>query len=226
MKLIMTGGGESRHFTEIDKHFIKLLSKNPTLLFIPLAGNKRSWKNSLARIAETFSTIKFNNIESCSDLHDLTWDYLKNFDAIYIDGGNTFQLVDFIRDTHAFELLHRFLHHGGVINGDSAGAIVLGSHIETAHFGQHGDQNKAGVISYQGLNLLGNWAIHCHYKRSENKEIRKFVKDYGFPVLALHDESSVFIKDRRLKVIGKKSVTIFTNNEVKIIKSGSSFRLS
>ncbi len=222
----MTGGGDSRHFSEIDKKFIKLLSKSPTLLFIPLAGSKRSWKNSLARIKETFSTIHFDNIESCSNLHDLTWEYLKGFDAIYIDGGNTFQLIDFIRDTHAFELLHRFIHKGGVINGDSAGAIVLGSHIETAHFGLHGDQNKAGVISYQGLNLLGNWAIHCHYKKSENKEIKKFVKDFGFPVLALHDESSVYIKNRRLKVIGKKSVTVFTEKEVRVIKNEESFLLS
>lgn len=225
MKLIMTGGGDSRHFLDIDKKFIKLLSNSPALLFIPLAGNKRSWKDSLARIAQTFSTIEFTNIESCSNLHDLTWEYLKNFDAIYIDGGNTFQLMDFIRDTHAFELLHRFIHQGGVINGDSAGAIVLGSHIETAHFGLHGDKNKAGVISYQGLNLLGNWAIHCHYKKSENKEIKKFVKDYGFPVLALHDESSVYINNRRLKVIGKKSVTIFTEKEISVIKNGNSFLL-
>jgi dipeptidase E len=221
----MTGGGDSRHFLEIDKQFIKLLSKSATLLFIPLAGDKRSWKNSLARIVQTFSTISFKKIESCSNLHDLTWDYLKNFDAIYIDGGNTFQLMDFIRDTHAFELLHRFIHQGGIINGDSAGAIVLGSHIETAHFGLNGDQNKAGVISYQGLNLLGNWAIHCHYKKSENKEIKNFVKDFGFPVLALHDESSVYIKERRLKVIGKKSVTVFTDKEIKVIKSGTSFYL-
>lgn len=225
MKLIMTGGGDSRHFTDIDKKFLGLLSKSPTLLFIPLAGTRSSWKNSLARIKQTFSTIHFDNIESCTKLNELTWDYLKEFDAIYIDGGNTFQLMDFIRDTHFYELLHRFLNNGGVINGDSAGAIVLGSHIETAHFGHNGDENKAGIISYQGLSLVNNWAVHCHYKRSENKEIKKFVAEFGFPVLALHEESSIYIKNKRLKVIGKKSITVFKGQEVKTIKSGEAYYL-
>lgn len=225
MKLIMTGGGDSHHFEEIDSHFIKQLGKNASLLFIPLAGKKRTWKNGLVRIQDTFSTIHFDNIEMCVDLSKLTWKKLSKFDAIYIDGGNTFQLMDMIRDTHFYELLHQFIHHGGVVNGDSAGAIVLGSHIETAHFGLHGDENKAGVISYQGLNLLGGWAIHCHYKKSENKEIKKFVKDYGFPVLALHEESAVFVKNGRLKVIGKKSITVFTPLKTTIVKAGESYKL-
>jgi len=225
MKLVMTGGGDSHHFEEIDKYFIKELGLNPRLLFIPLAGLKRTWKTAYKRIIETFSTIEFDNIETCLDLNELTWDYLKNFSAIYIDGGNTFQLMDFIRDTHAFELLHRFVHHGGIINGDSAGAIVLGSHIETAHFGLHGDKNKAGIISYQGLNLLGNLAIHCHYKKSENKEIKRFVKEYGFPVLALHEKSSIFIKNKKVRIIGKQSVTLFTSKETNIYKVGESISL-
>lgn len=225
MKLVLTGGGDSKHFREIDKFFVSKLGKTPSLFFIPLAGKKRSWKNALSRIQETFSTIHFDNIEACEDLNSLTWEKLKRFDAIYIDGGNTFQLMDMIRDTHFYELLHKFLNHGGVVNGDSAGAIVLGSHIETAHFGLHGDENKAGVISYQGLNLLGSWAIHCHYKKREDKEIQKFVLEYGFPVIALHDSSSVYLSNRNLKVIGKKSVSVFTKKGKKVIEVGESIRL-
>lgn len=225
MKLIMTGGGDSQEFEEIDRHFIKLLGKKPKLLFIPLAGEKKFWRNGLKRITETFATIRFDQIEMCCDLTTLNWRYLKKFDAIYIDGGNTFQLMDKIRETHTFELLHRFLHNGGVINGDSAGAIVLGSHIETAHFGRHGDENEAGVISYQGLNLIGNWAIHCHYKKMDNKEVKRFVKEFGFPVLALHEETAVYIRDRRLKVIGRKPATVFTPEKAKLIKVGETFRL-
>ncbi len=225
MKLVMTGGGDSKHFREIDKFFVNKLGKNPSLFFIPLAGKKRSWKNALTRIQETFSTIEFDNIEACEDLHSLTWEKLKSFDAIYIDGGNTFQLMDMIRDTHFYELLHRFLNCGGVVNGDSAGAIVLGSHIETAHFGLHGDENKAGVISYQGLNLIGNWAVHCHYKKREDKEILKFVLEYGFPVIALHETSSVFVNNRTLKVLGKRPIAIFTKKGKKIVEVGESFRL-
>ena len=224
MQLILTGGGDSSHFHKIDSHFIKLLKNNPSLLFIPLAGKRKNWKNGLERISETFSTIHFKNIDMCINLAELTWSQLKKYDAVYFDGGNTFQLLSKIRHTHMFELLQRFLHHGGVINGDSAGAVVLGSHIETAHFGHSGDENLAGVISYQGLNLLGNWGIHCHYQRSENREIKKFVKEYGIPILALHEETAVSIKGKWLKVIGERSASLFDTSKVTIVKVGQRYK--
>lgn len=210
----MTGGGDSKHFAEIDQHFIGLLGDSPKLLFIPLAGSPKSWENGLKRIKQTFKTIQFDKIEMCIDLADLRWKYLKNFDAIYIDGGNTFRLMNEIRHTHFYELLHRFLHNGGVVNGDSAGAIILGSHLETAHFGESPDENQSDVISYQGLNLLGSYAIHCHYDESEEKEVRKFVKKYGFPVMALHEDTAIAIDGKTLRVFGNSPATIFGRDGV------------
>lgn len=209
MKLILTGGGDSSHFKEIDKYFINLLGEKPKLLFIPLAGEEDSWHGGLSRIKEVFWSISFDHIEMCIDLSELDWDYLKQFNAIYIDGGNTFELMDAIRDTHTFELVHRFLTHGGVINGDSAGAIVLGSHLETAHFGDDGDDNETEVTSYQGLNLLGPWAIHCHYDESEDEEIKNFSSTYGFPILALHENTAVAISSKELTVVGENKLRIF-----------------
>lgn len=225
MKLIMTGGGESEHFEEIDQHFISLLEDDASLLFIPLAGEENNWQNGLKRISETFSTIEFNNIEMCLDLAELDWDYLSGFSAIYIDGGNTFQLMSKIRHTHTYELFHQFLNHGGVINGDSAGAIVLGSHLETAHFGDIGDENEVGIISYQGLNFLGNWAVHCHYQSEEDQEILEFVSNYGFPVLALHEESAISIVNKEFKVFGHSEVSIFTDKGKQSLPAGSTYQL-
>jgi len=228
MKLIMTGGANSEHFNLIDKKFISLLSDNPSLLFIPLAGDKNSFQDGLSRIQETFSTIEFDNIEMCIDLHELNWNYLSKFNAIYFDGGNTFNLMEQIRDTHTYELLHKFIHTGGIINGDSAGAIVLGSHLETAHFGDSGDDNETSVISYQGLNLLGNIAIHCHYEvdGSENNEIQSFVNEFGFPVIAIHENSGLYIHASNLEVIGENKIDIYSAfQDPKSVRPGEIFNL-
>lgn len=221
----MTGGGDSEYFEQLDEYFINSLSSNPTLLFIPLAGAKENWNDGLIRIQDTFSTIKFENIEMCLDLSELDWDYLSSFDSIYIDGGNTFQLMDKIRNTHFYELLFRFLHHGGVINGDSAGAIILGSHLETAHFGDSGDENESDLISYQGLNLLGNWAIHCHYTSEEDQEILDFENDFGFPVIALHEQSGISINGKVLEVFGRSKVVIFKDGKKNSILPGNKINL-
>lgn len=225
MNIIITGGGESKHFFEIDQYFIEQLGDKPRLLYLPFAQKKKRWKDGHERISQTFSSISFSKIRMCKNLKTLDWSTLKKYSAIYIDGGNTFELMHQIRDTHAFELLRRFLHHGGVINGDSAGAITLGSHLETAHFGDIGDENSTSLISYQGLNLLGDWAIHCHYQESENKEISDFSKTYGFPVLALSENTAVAINNKQVRVIGEAPLVIFDQEKIDYIIPGDSFTL-
>lgn len=221
----MTGGGDSHHFEDIDQFFIEQLEEDPTLLFIPLAGDPETFKDGLKRIQKTFSTIHFDKIEMCLDLSELDWEFLKKFDAIYIDGGNTFTLMEEIRNTHFYELIHRFLHHGGVVNGDSAGAIILGSHLETAHFGETPDENETDVISYQGLNLLGNYAIHCHYNDSEQEEVAEFVKEYGFPVIALYENTAIAIKNTKIQVIGEAPACLFTKRGIRILSPGEKKKL-
>lgn len=221
----MTGGGDSSHFLEIDQYFIDQLGDAPKLLYFPFAQEKKYWEDGHSRISETFSSIKFSEIKMCRSLKKLDWETLKNYSAIYIDGGNTFDLMNKIRNTHSYELLKRFLHNGGVINGDSAGAIVLGSHLATAHFGDIGDENATKLISYQGLNIFGDWAIHCHYQESENEEIMAFTNTYGFPVIALSENSAIALDRGLLRVIGEAPVVIFTQKNVNYLLPGSEFQI-
>ncbi len=225
MKLIMSGGGDSENFVELDKHFLSLLPNNPNLLLIPMAGEPETYDDALDRIVDTFSTIHFKNIEMCLDLNELDWDYLKNFHAIYIDGGNTFRLMDQVRKSHFYELLKKFIFNGGVVNGDSAGAIILGSHLETAHFGDEGDENETELICYQGLTLLGNIAIHCHYQDHEEQEILDFVHEFGIPVIALNEAAGISIINGILKVIGRMKVDLYTLNGKIEIQPKGEFKL-
>lgn len=225
MKLILSGGGDSEHFIDLDNQFLSLLSDNPNLLLIPMAGEPSTYDDALERIVETFSTINFKNIEMCLKLEELNWDYLKKFDAIYIDGGNTFRLMDQVRKSHFYELIRKFIHFGGVINGDSAGAIILGSHLETAHFGEQGDENITDLISYQGLNLLGDIAIHCHYEDIEENQIKEFVKEYGLSVIALNETAGISIIDKRIEVIGVHKIDFYTLDGKQTIGPKDSFTL-
>ena len=225
MKLILTGGGDSEHFKKIDQKFIAMISDNPTLLYIPLAQDKHLWADGLSRIKSVFSTINFESIALCKNLKSLNWDVLKNYGGIYIDGGNTFKLMAAIRHTHMYELLHRFLHNGGVINGDSAGAIILGSHLETAHMGDYGDINESNIISYQGLNLIGKYAIHAHYETQHDIELHHFSQCYGFPIICLYEEAGICIENNKIQPIGKKAALIISGATKKKLNVGDIFEI-
>lgn len=226
MKLVLSGGGDSENFYELDKEFLSHLPDNPSLLLIPVASEASSYNDALERIVDTFSTIDFKNIEMCLELDSLNWEYLKGFDAIYIDGGNTFKLMDQVRRSHFYELIRKFIHKGGVINGDSAGAIILGSHLETAHFGDQGDDNETQLISYQGLNLIGNIAIHCHYEQSEANQIMDFVNEYGFSVIALNEASGAVIINDTLKVVSDEAIDFYNLAGVKKLNRADTFVFS
>jgi dipeptidase E len=134
--------------------------------------------------------------------------------------------MDQVRKSHFYELIRKFIHKGGVINGDSAGAIILGSHLETAHFGAEGDDNETDLISYQGLNLIGNIAIHCHYEEVEASQITSFVNEYGFSVIALNEASGVVIINDTLRVISAAGIDFYNLKGSQKLKYGDKIVLS
>lgn len=223
--LILTGGGESKYFKEIDLKFKSLLPSKCNILLIPLASNRKNHSAILKRIKQTFNVLRFNNISICQDLTKINWDYLSLFHAIYIDGGNTFTLMKLLQERKVKSLFRRYLKEGGIINGDSAGAIVLGKKVDSAYFGTSKDKNFAGLKDYTGLNFIFNWYIHCHYDVSEDKQIFDYVKS-GKKLIALSEKSAVFIKGNKLKVIGKHSAYIFTKNKKLEIKQNKQIKLN
>ena len=61
--------------------------------------------------------------------------------------------------------------------------------------------------------------------QSEDREIIRFVSEYGFPVIALHEESGVYINQNILMVIGEAPVTLFSHKQKIVLKVGSTYNL-
>lgn len=223
-KIILTGGGDSKHFRDIDLKFKSWLPPRCNILLVPLGTNRKNHNYALKRIKSTFKVLKFNNIAVCSDLSNLSWDFLSLFHAVYIDGGNTFTLMHHIQQAKVNKLFKKFLDHGGIINGDSAGAIVLGKKVDSAYFGEVADRNRAGLKDYSGLNFLSHWHIHCHYTEDEKEEIKDYVKS-GRKLIALPDNGAVAVHGDKLRVIGKSSIVLYHRNKNIVIKPGKSIDL-
>lgn len=220
----MTGGGDSSYFKQIDRRFKKLLPQLSNIMLIPVATNRRNYSYCLKRIKETFDQLKFNKIDVCSDLKGLNYTNLELFHAIYIDGGNTFKLIDEIRKSNFKKLLVKFIQKDGIINADSAGAIVLGKNIKTALIGKIADKNSVNITRYQGLNLIYNYSIHCHFEPKE--ELQDLIElSYKESILALTEKTAIYLNNKNGEVIGLGSLYLFHQGKYKIIKPKGKFKL-
>ena len=118
---------------------------------------------------------------------------LSGYDVVYVQGGNTFYLMDMMRKYHFDPSIKDALSEGVIYIGSSAGSIVLGDTIESAF--TYGDGNNTyGVTDYSGIGLV-NGAIFPHVNQMEEKVMRdkeKFDKCY-----LLRDGGGVFIVDGR-----------------------------
>ncbi|MEY3784148.1 MAG: hypothetical protein RLZZ230_470 [Candidatus Parcubacteria bacterium] len=202
-KLFLSGGGDALSAKEIDYLYGSLLGSGAKVLYLPIAqGELSSYEACLGWFRETYKEFDFE-ITMITDLSKCNSDYLNNFDSVYIGGGNTFYLLNVIKEAGFIKFLTDFINSGKVVYGGSAGAIILGKDIRTASLGNHPDLNEVGISDFSGLNVINSFTIHCHYNKDEYLELNQFAEDNAFNVLALSEESGLFIDGDEINFIGE-----------------------
>ncbi len=180
----------------------------------------RSWINSEGKIAyfsaspdpsrKYFSEISdwFKNVVGLPNLYYLDINStaseiasLRNAAAVFLSGGNTYHLLQALRDTGAAELIYKLATTTEIpIIGVSAGGLCLTRDIRAAR-----DENDIGVTNYKGLGLV-NFGFYPHYLSDENcqAEINSFMKETKTKeALALPEYSGIAIIEDKIIYLGK-----------------------
>ena len=117
----------------------------------------------------------------------------KDYDVVYVCGGNTFDYLDRIRKTELDKFIIDFSKkEDAVYVGVSAGSIIAGTSIEIAGWGSEGDTNNIKLLDLQGLGLT-NFVIYPHYEDRLKEELDEFKKKVNYPVIELKDDQAVII---------------------------------
>jgi dipeptidase E len=203
MKLFLSGGGIGENSREIDNLFANAVDKSKALLYIPIAMDekKRSYSECLRFIKDVFNPRGIKDIVMCSEKEIGSPPFeLSDFGGIYIGGGNTFYLLDKLRENGFDSKLIQAIQNGIPYYGGSAGAIICGESIETSFF--H-DEDIVGLKDFKGFGLVEGYSLFCHYEEQELERIKRFSNEKKLNVIALPENCGLYVSEEGIKVAGK-----------------------
>ena len=148
--------------------------------------------------------------ETVDDPSKYNLEVIKEFDGIYIGGGNTWSLSQEIRESGFADVLIQYIEAGGQVYGGSAGAIIMGKRIDT-----HDDENKIGLQDVSGFNLLNNFSVASHFKDEQNDRFKAWVSDHNLPIVCLPEETGLVIESGVALCVGTKPCVIYFSNGTK-----------
>lgn len=220
-RLILSGGGNEKQTFALDEIFLKNIKK---ILYIPLAWKNGDFQSCLKWFKNMISIHK--KLLKISMLTDFSKPVrLEDYDAVYIGGGNTFKLLEKIKDSRFDHELIEYYQHGGTIYGGSAGAIIFGADINTASLCKDADVNQVGLEDTSGLNLVNNLDIQCHFEDNQIGEHQEYIRKTRRSVIAIPEESALLIENNKIRVIGGNPVTLITLSQSKKFKPGEEIKL-
>lgn len=115
----------------------------------------------------------------------------KEYDVVYVCGGNTFVYLDRIKKTGLDKFIIDSVKSGrSVYVGVSAGSIIAGPDISIAGWGSECDSNVINLEDLSGLGLT-DIVVSPHYHDELKAEIDDFREKYGYQVYEITDEQAI-----------------------------------
>ena len=227
MRLILNGGGSGEQIKEALEIFAREVNGGK-VLYVPLAWPYGNMEECINWFRGQVSGFGITNIEQILDPNDLTKEKLKEINGVFIGGGNTYQLLKGLKETHAFENLKEYIENGGLIMGGSAGALIFSECIDTCLKDELvikscNDENKVWLKDTKGFNCINGYSILPHYKKLPEqyldiqKRVNKLLKQ-GYKLVCLPEETSLWINDNQMQIVGQKPAEIFDGQSKVVVE--------
>jgi dipeptidase E len=198
MKILLTSQGFATE--AIKNKFFEIVGKKPneiSIAFIPTAAYptpNKSW------VKQTRNKILLIGIKSLVDV-DLKaykekelYEKLRQFDVIFVNGGNTFNLLYWVRKSGFDKVIKRLLNEGKVYVGLSAGSMLACPTIVTASWGDPDDPpDDSSVVNLENWNSLNlvDFYICVHYQDKYKNLIEKQKNKLNGRLICLTDQQAV-----------------------------------
>lgn len=216
IKIFLNGGGDGIQTVEARKKFNEIIDHTKPLLYVPLAMESDMYDGCYEWINGEMRDVDLPAIEMVRSARELANKNLYDYCALFFGGGNTFKLLNDLKQSGAFTKIKEYIENDGVTFGGSAGAIIFGESLEACCLD---DTNDVGLTDTLGFDVLNGISLLCHYtnrtpeNHAENKayltELSKKMK-----IVALPEENTIFINGNDIKVIGSRPYYYFENGYI------------
>ena len=137
---------------------------------------------------------------------------LRSAHGVWISGGNAGRISRSYLDTLTQRELEAVLSRGGVIGGNSAGAIIQGSYTI------RGNPNKPVLMakgSERGFAFLSNVAVNPHLSEAMRQNELVTILDVHPSLLGIgiDEKAAIVVTGDRFQVIGNGRVAIYDNTQ-------------
>lgn len=116
-------------------------------------------------------------------------------DALYMSGGNTFQMMYRLRKHGVVDTVINYIRNGATYIGGSAGAHIVSANIE--HILKY-DKNVNEISDFSGLALFDGILI-CHYCKERQEHYEQLVKANKYKVYKLTNDDAIVLMNYQTK---------------------------
>jgi dipeptidase E len=190
------------------------------LVFIPFAGVSISWDDYTSKVQDALPSYKVKGIHQSSNPYQA----LENAQAIFVGGGNTFNLLNELYQQNLFEVVKNQVTQGTLYVGWSAGSNICGNSIRTTN-----DMPIVQPPSFEAFNFVP-FQLNPHYTdyqppghngETRAQRIQEFcVLNPKMPVIGIREGSALLLQGDSLLLKGELDAVVFEGDSEYIIKSG------
>ena len=127
---------------------------------------------------------------------------VSNFDVIFVAGGNSFYLLEKVKQSGFDNVVKELFDKGIIYVGSSAGAVILGPTLEPIK--SLDDPTKAqNLESFSGLNLVKFVPLPHFDNASFGPKCKKVMEDYKdkFELLPINDKQAAIVEDGKVRFV-------------------------
>lgn len=200
MKLFLTSTGLEN--IDISRHFeTSFLPKEPKDLSFLVVSIQDSEQDAFF-LDKTLSEIKNTGAQDIDvfKLGNEKFIAEKDYDVVFVCGGNTFDYLDRVGKTGLDKFILDFAKkENSTYVGVSAGSILAGPDIAIAGDEDH---NNIGLTDLKGL-CLTDYIIYPHYRKELKSQLDEFKKRTGYPIIELEDNQAFILENSVFHYINK-----------------------